>query len=834
MKQSIRADAHPAKDRRHSFRNWLHSSASKCTSLVLAAFILLLVLFFGFCTPRKYDLRVGSISHVTVDATKDVVDEVTTQERRNAAADTVEPTYRFQQGVKEEVLSSLDTTFNELRTIQQYGVTLRSDDEPGRGSYRQFSEEEIDYALSLVNTLTLTRSQITTLLRVDTPVFEEMVSVVTVAVENSLNTTIREGQVPQAILTIQQIVGYKLDVSLTQTILPVVLRSCIKPNMIIDQEATEEAKQKAMEAVEPVIYVQGQNIIREGDRITLSQIEMLRTLGLLNDDHYDYSVYGGSLIVIVISMASLLMMLKLLMKDILTDIRKLAVILLILILCTAFAALSHLLPNFYVMPVALGAILGTVLIGYRAGICLTIPLALLFSGLTSSNSNTTFYDVVLIMANTISGSAATIWILKNRPQRIRVLLAGFVSSFFSVLMIIGIKLLTSAEALDMINTGLWAFAGGLLSGALAVALQPAFEAVFHLATPSRLLEITNPNQPLMKRLMLEAPGTYHHSIIVANLAEAAADKIGADSYMARAGAYYHDIGKLKRPGYFSENQRGANPHEKTDPYISAAILTAHTRDGALIAQQAHLPPEVSDIILQHHGVTPVMFFYHKALQLSDGKHVDINDFRYAGPKPQTKEASIVMLADTIEAAVRSMKDPTPKAIDQFIERLIRGKLEDGQLSDCPLSLRDIDQICEAFSGILKGVYHERIEYPKVEQYTVQKPASEETEPAKPGNQPAPVAESQTAPAAESQAAQAPESQAAPAPDNQAAQAPESQAASAQEPSETKPSEFRPSAPDKGEKETVSEKPDADGVVPEQAAEEEQKDIPEEPAADDAD
>ena len=220
----------------------------------------------------------------------------------------------------------------------------------------------------------------------------------------------------------------------------------------------------------------------------------------------------------------------------------------------------------------------------------------------------------------------------------------------------------------------------------------------------------------MKRLMIEAPGTYHHSIIVANLAEAAADKIGANSYLARAGAYYHDIGKLKRPGYFSENQHGFNPHTNTDPYVSAAILTAHTRDGVLLAQKEHLPPEVQDIILQHHGVTPVMFFYHKALQLAGGQHVDINDFRYAGPKPQTKEASIVMLADTIEAAVRSMKDPTPKAIDQFIERLIRGKLEDGQLSDCELSLRDIDLICEAFSGILKGVYHERIEYPQVSQF----------------------------------------------------------------------------------------------------------------------
>ena len=712
--------------KKYSFRTYIHSSSFKCLLLIAGAFVIILGLFFCVCTPRKYDLKVGSISHVTINATKDVVDEVTTEEKRNAAAEMVEPSYKFQQGVKEEVLSSLDETFNELRTIQQYGLTLRTDQSsPITG--RPFSEEEIDYALSLVNTLSLTRNQLTTLMRTDTNVFEDMVSTVKIAVENTLNTTIPEGQVPQSINTIQQIVGYKVDISLMQNIVPAVLRNCIKPNMLIDHEATEEAKQKAREAVEPVVYQQGQNIIREGDRITQGQIEMLRSLGLLSDNNYDYSVYGGAVITIILSFITLLMMLHLLMKDVLTDIRKLTVILLILILCVGFAALASLMPSLYIIPIALGAILGSVLIGYRAGLCLILPLSLIFAGLTSCCSSTTFYDVVLIMANTISGGVASIWFLKGRPQRIRVLLCGIISAFFSIILMIGVKLLTSAETLDLVGTGVWALAGSLLSGALAIALQPAFEGVFHLATPSRLLEITNPNQPLMKRLMIEAPGTYHHSIIVANLAEAAADKIGANSYLARAGAYYHDIGKLKRPAYFSENQRGTNPHEKTDPYVSAAILTSHTRDGALIAQKEHLPPEVQDIILQHHGVTPVMYFYHKALQMSDGNHVDINDFRYTGPKPQTKEASIVMLADTIEAAVRSMKDPTPKGIDQFIERLIRGKLEDGQLSDCPLSLRDIDQICDSFSGILKGVYHERIEYPKVQHYTVQPASRQEPE-----------------------------------------------------------------------------------------------------------
>ena len=701
---------------------WFRSPAFKCILMDLVTFALILILFFIVCVPKKYDLSVGSISHDTINAPKDVVDEVGTQEKRAAAAAQVEPNYRFQQGVKEEVLTALSESFDELRTIQQYGITLRSESSQHRNS---FTEEEIAYAFGLLDELSLTRNQIVTLLRTDTPVFEDMVSTVTTAVDNTMNSSVREGQINQAIQTIQQIVGYKVDISLTQNILPTVLRFCIKPNMIIDQEATDEARAKAMEAVEPIVYLQGQNIIREGDRITMSQYEMLRQLGLLNDDHYDYSSYWGSVIAVVLSMITMFIMLHLLRFDVLSNIRQMAVILLILLLGMGFAALANLLPSIYITPVALCAALATVLIGYRVGISLTVIMTLLVSALTAGNNQSSFYDALLIAIMTLTESMFTIWFLKGHPQRTRVLLSGLLSAVVALGVIFGVKLLTSAESLNTFSITGWAIGGGILSGVLAIAFQPLFEFLFRLATPTRLLELTNPGQPLMKRLMIEAPGTYHHSIIVANLAESAATRIKANSYLARAGAYYHDIGKLKRPMYFKENQMGDNPHEHTDPYVSAAILVSHTKDGMLMAQKEHIPPEIQSIILQHHGDTPVMYFYHKALQLSNGQQVDINEFRYAGPKPDTKEAAIVMLADTIEAAVRSMKSPTPKAIDQFIERLVRGKLEDGQLSDSPLSLHDIDEICEAFSDILKGVYHERIEYPNVRHYAGQNTSAAE-------------------------------------------------------------------------------------------------------------
>ena len=693
---------------------WLRSPSFKCILMETVAFLLILVLFFFICVPKKYNLSVGAISRDTVNATKDVVDEISTQKNKEEAASLVEPAYRFQQGVKEDVLLSLGKCFDELRTIQQYGVTLRAEN---TARINSFTEDEIAYAIGLMNDLSLNRNQIVTLLRIDTQQFDDMVTTVTTAVDNTMNSSVREGQISQSIQTILQIVGYKLDISLTQNILPTVLRSCLKPNMIIDQEATDEARKKAMEAVEPVVYLQGQNIIREGDRITTNQLEMLRQLGLLNDNHYDYSVYFGSVISVSLSMLMLFIMLYLLRQDVLSNIRQMAVILLILLIGIVFAALSTFLPSIYIFPAALCAALGTVLIGYRVGLSLTVTLTLLMAALTAGNNHSSFYDVLLITILTLTESMITIWFLKGHPQRTRVLLSGLFSAIVGLSVVYGIKFLTSAESLDTASIAGWAISGGILSGVLAIAFQPMFEFLFRLATPTRLLELTNPGQPLMKRLMIEAPGTYHHSIIVANLSESAASRIKANSYLARAGAYYHDIGKLKRPMYFKENQMGDNPHEHTDPYVSAAIVISHTKDGMLMAQKEHLPPEIQDIILQHHGVTPVMYFYHKALQLSNGQQVDINEFRYSGPKPNTKEAAIVMLADTIEAAVRSMKSPTPKAIDQFIERLVRGKLEDGQLSDSPLSLRDIDDICSAFSDILKGVYHERIEYPNVRSFT---------------------------------------------------------------------------------------------------------------------
>jgi putative nucleotidyltransferase with HDIG domain len=249
--------------------------------------------------------------------------------------------------------------------------------------------------------------------------------------------------------------------------------------------------------------------------------------------------------------------------------------------------------------------------------------------------------------------------------------------------------------------------------ALCIGTLPFLEAVFGIVTPIKMLDLTNPNNKLLRRLTIEAPGTYQHSLIVGNLAETAAFDVGADPTLARVGGYYHDIGKLEYPQYFSENQISDNPHDVLDPYVSAQILTGHISKGIEMAEENRLPHRIVDIVEQHHGTTLIKFFYYKATKQYPDKIINESDFRYNYKIPQSKESAIVMLADTVEAAVRSMaKGKTNEEVDAFVRTLIKDKLDDGQLLDSMLTIKDLDTIAVAFMRVFKGMYHERIPYPK--------------------------------------------------------------------------------------------------------------------------
>lgn len=691
----------------------LRTIQAKCWFVVAIGTAVLMLLFLIAITPERYDLEVGDIAYKTITASKDVVDEIATERNRDEAARQVEPTYLYKEGVTAEVMHTLTSVLTQVNTVQQYGKTTLQqhmpDDVRKQKAY-VFTTAEMEYAKSLLTLVPLADYQINTLMRAGDQDMLDLNENITTAVENTMNTTIREGYLSESIQYLQQIIGYKTDMDLLQNVVTPILRKVVLPNMVIDQDATAKLQQEAREAVEPVIYKQGQNIVLTRERVTANQLEMLRSLGLLDNENVDMVMYIGGALMVLLSMVAYVLTLLLFGIEFLRSPKKLAIQMIILSI-TLLMCIGGRLIDPYLPPALLGTMMLTGLLGPAAGAAASAAMAILVSALIAGGNSTYGTEMVNLLITTMVSGYLAIAVIRHKPYRQQVLLAGVVTALSNIGIILIVGFMTNTSVSDVFTHSLWSAAGALVASLLCVGLDPIVESVFHLATSSKLLELSNPNHPLLRRLLMEAPGTYHHSIIVANLSETAAEAIGANPLLARAGAYFHDIGKLKRPLYFKENQIGENPHEHTNPYVSAAILTAHTRDGLMMAQQSRLPDEIQDIIIEHHGDTPVMYFYHKALQQANGQPVDINDFRYDGRRPHIKESAIIMLADTVEAAVRSMNDPSPKAIEEFIERLVRGKLEDGQLSRAPVTLADIDRICEAFSTVLNGVFHERIEYP---------------------------------------------------------------------------------------------------------------------------
>ncbi len=693
----------------------MRSSNARCVYVLLLCTLVLSALFLLAITPQRYDLKVGDISHTTITASKDVVDEISTTRQREAAAQKVEPTYIFKEDVASTVDQNLNTVLTQISAVQQYGSKLLEQtypDDPKAQQNHEFTEAELKYARTLLTQLNLADYQLKTVLHATTDQIVSMRLNLTTAVANALNTTIREGYVNETIQYLQQMTAYKTDMNMLQNVVTPILRKVIQPNMVIDQAATEKLRDEARAAVEPVIYKQGQNIVLARERVTANQLEMLRSLGLLDNDDVDVMMYVGGVLLVLIGMAVLIIGLLLFDRKTLRTPKRLIIVSLSLCVTMGLCIAGRLVHG-YLTPALLAPMMIAGLVSYQAAIAGSLSMSVLVSALVAGSDTTYGAAMVHILFTAFIGGLIAVFIIRRKPFRQQVLLSGIVTALSNIVIILSIGFMTNTSITVVFTNALWSGGGALLSAVLCIAIDPLFESVFKLATATKLLELSNPNHPLLRRLLIEAPGTYHHSIIVANLAEAAAEAVDGNPLLARAGAYFHDIGKLKRPMYFKENQMGENPHEHTNPYVSAAIVTAHTRDGLIMAQQAHLPQEIQHIIAEHHGDTPVAWFYHKATQLADGQPVDIADFRYDGKRPSTIESAIIMLADTVEAAVRSMPDPTPESIRAFIAKLVAGKLDDGQMSNAPLTLKDITKISDAFATVLQGVFHERIEYPTI-------------------------------------------------------------------------------------------------------------------------
>jgi putative nucleotidyltransferase with HDIG domain len=512
-------------------------------------------------------------------------------------------------------------------------------------------------------------------------------------------------------------------VHLSQELLP--------PNITFNRNETELRRQNAVDAVKPVFFQvkKGEMIVREGQRLSKEQLLKLQmqsegevergviftTLGI--------ALLGGLLIWLAAHVAGRYVS-GFSTKN--KDLLFLAVVLTILLVLAklsvgAAGAISSAFPFisneaiFYFLPVAAGAMLVTIFFGPTSAILFAFILSLLAALVLDRQINLLFYFLVGSLV-----AVQGVVVCRDRSTPLRAGLGvGIANAAVITSMTLAYGQLLTAQTGVALLFGL---VGGVLSGVVTTGLCPLAEIGFGYTTDVKLLELASMDQPLLRQLMVQVPGTYHHSLIVGNMVEAAAKSIGANSLLARVAAYYHDIGKINKPQYFVENQAGGeNKHERLAPSMSSLILISHVKDGSDLARKNRLGRNIEDIIQQHHGTSVITFFYQKALDLQEKRKnsrggevspVLIEDYRYPGPKPQTKEAGLVLLADAVEAASRTLGDPTAARIQGLVQKIINKIFSDGQLDDCELTLKDLHQIAKSFIQILMGISHQRIEYPE--------------------------------------------------------------------------------------------------------------------------
>src|SRR5690625_1962285 len=491
----------------------------------------------------------------------------------------------------------------------------------------------------------------------------------------------------------------------------------IVENSFFDAEKTMEARNEAASNVNPVIIRSGDIIVREGQIITNEVYEELKLVGLLNQQQRIYPAVGLGLFVIFLLVVVSYELTRLYNRNEL-DFGKAITLLFVSVITVSLMKIISLFTDqlnhlYVVTPIAVGVLLIKLLIYER----LSIVFAIIYTTLACIIFNGEIPGSLNIEAGLyfLFFQFAAILFLKHVKDRLALIKAALGMALVNIITIIMFMMLSliNYDFLQLIIHSSLGIVAAILSTVLTFGLLPFFETGLGILSENRLLALANPNQPLLKKLSTEAPGTYHHSVMVANLSETTCEAIGANGLLARVGSYYHDIGKTIKPHYFIENQVAIrNPHDFLEPEISAKIIIDHVIEGVKLLKEHNLPKEIIDIAEQHHGTSLVEYFYYKAKE--NNEDVSEEDFRYPGPKPLTKEAGIISICDSVEAAVRSLREPSPEKIEEIVEAIIKNRLTDGQFDDTPLTMNELHVIRETICEILKGIFHSRIQYPTKE------------------------------------------------------------------------------------------------------------------------
>lgn len=671
--------------------------------LVGLALVLVTVFALVFQFTDQYDVTVGSVASRDIRSPQDITyqSDILSREAREEAMLEVVPIYtRPAPDIARQQL-------RRLRQVLEFLSAVRADPFATQA-------QKISWVLAVDELETLSANNLNTLFALSDGGWNR----VQLEARGLLDQVMRSEELRAQNLEQQrQRIPVLVPLDLAQdeaNLVAALVQRFIVPNSFYDEEATLRARQQAAEDSEPVRRTvrSGEVIVREGSVVTELAMESLEQLGLTGQE-WSWRETG---FLAVFSVGATLLLGGYLFRaspGVLMDARLEGMTLLLLVVFLLLERL--LLPSgpllLFLFPIAaLGMLLATT-IGHAAATGCVLFVSIVGGWIAGPSLS----SMALLAFNGVT-AALTLPAYEQTGSIFRSGLLGGVAG--AVIRLAFFTAETQFDALDFGMDAATSLAGGIIASGLTLGALFLLAPLFDLTTTFRLLELTRPNHPLLQRLLREAPATFHHVMMVASLAEQAAERIGANVLLTRAGTYYHDVGKLARPYFFVENQEGiSNPHDRLDPITSADIVIGHVRDGLEIARQYHLPSQVRAFIPEHQGTMRVSFFYNKAVEAAGGEEglVDESQFRYPGPRPQRRETALVLLADGCEAATRAARPSSPEALNDIVESIFQARIEDGQLDECPITFRELDIVKQTYIRLLRAAYHPRIKYPKSDQ-----------------------------------------------------------------------------------------------------------------------
>ena len=645
--------------------------------------------------PRVYDVKEGDVAPVAIKAPRKIsyVSQVRTRQARDAAAAQVPPVVELNRDVITQQTRGLADLIQAVNVVRA-DTTRPSIDDRTR-------------AISQLLTPPLSSDTARLLVTLD----DYRWSTIGNEAQRVLQDIMKDRIPDDRLAEVRNEVPLRVSpffADADRAVVVELVQRFVRPNQVLNQDATTRAQQDAREAVAPVeqTYERGQTVVRDGQVVGPLEIEALEALGLRNPELDWQSVAAAGLLSfsLVGVLAALIWQFD---RPLLYRDRRMILLAGLILVATIGARMV--IPGrplwAYVFPLPAVSMLLAILIDAQLALAVGVMLSILLAWIAGGSLEV---GVIAVVGTMVGGLA--VW---RRDRMVAYFVAGGEVALVMIVTYLAFFFAGRSDDLTLLSiVGFELLVNGVLSSLLAVGSFALLGRLFGILTTMQLLELANPTQPLLRRLLMEAPGTYHHSIMVGNLAERAAEVIGADSLLVRVAAYYHDIGKLERPWAFIENQADtiANIHDTLDPVASAQVIAAHVTDGVRLAEKYGLPIRIREMIPQHHGTRTISFFYQQAAERTT-ETVDAELFMYPGPRPQSREAAILMLSDSTEAAARAARDHSREAIEQLVERIIRQRLEEGQFDDCNLTLRDLTRIKESFVTLLTGIYHPRIPYP---------------------------------------------------------------------------------------------------------------------------